>query len=108
MKLFISSMCLLFLTAKAQVADGGTIRPLYFNVGDNTSTTRDGEITCMEENADGDRLYGGKLTEASVASPPLASVSAFIGLKKAGVHAFDDPTAWQWAVYYTVTVGSYA
>jgi len=99
-------MCLLFLTAKGQVADGGTIKPLYFYVGDNTSTTRDGEITCMEENADGDRLYGGKLTEASVASPNLTRVSAFIGLKKAGVHAFDDPTAWQWAVYYTVA--SYA
>ena len=96
-------MCLLLLTAKGQVVDGGTFKPLYLYAGDNTSTTRDGEITCMEENAAGDRLYGGKVKEASVVSPPLGGVSAFIGLKKAGVHAFDDPTAWQWAVYYTIS-----
>ena len=104
--MLITSIFLLLLTSKGQVIDGGKVKPLYWYVGDNTSTSRDGEITCMEENLAGDRLYGGKLTEASVASPNLTGVSAFIGLKKAGVHAFDDPTAWQWAVYYTVA--SYA
>ena len=97
-------MCLLFLTAKGQVADGGTFRPLYWYVGDNTSTSRNGEITCMEENLAGDRLYAGKVTEANLVDPPLTGhntdVTAFIGLKRAGVHAFDDPKAWQWAVYF--------
>jgi len=108
--MLITSIFLLLLTSKGQVIDGGKVKPLYWYVGDNTSTSRDGEITCMEENAAGDRLYAGKVTEASLVDPPLTGfgsnkATAFLGLKKAGVHAFDDPQAWQWAVYFENGLG---
>ena len=95
------------------MADGSGFKPMYWYVGDATSTTRNGEILCMDENTDGDRIYGGMLSEVNLVSPPLTGAltndwTAFIGLKKAGVHAFDDPKAWAWAVYFENGVGAVA
>ena len=105
-------MYLLILITQGQVADGSGFKPMYWYVGDESSTTRNGGIHCMDENTNGDRIYGGMLSDINLVSPPLTGAlsddrkTAFFGLKKAGIHAFDDPQAWAWAVYIENGVGN--